>query len=91
MNKLKVNYIELLRCYVDAGTYVLAATMVYLFMKAYTTGYQTMIKINVFNEAKIEAIMLILWLIGLVVLHWIDMYKNKVKIKEIKPIKWNYF
>jgi hypothetical protein len=30
----------------------------------------------------------------LVVLHWIDMidmYKNKVKIKEIKPIKWNYF
>ena len=91
MNKLKINYIELLRCYVDAGTYVLAGTMVYQFMKAWANNYKIVLYINKMNEAKLEAVFIMLWLIGLVVLHWIDMYKNKVKIKEIKPIKWNYF
>jgi len=49
--------------YIYAGVRALAFSMIYIFMKAWQNGYKTLVLINHYGEARIEAIMIMLLLI----------------------------
>ena len=63
-----MKFIDVVEAYVIGGTVSLTLVMIYLFMKAYQNGMVWCFKINVYGEAWIEALMIILYLIGLIIL-----------------------
>ncbi len=68
MKKIK----KIIDIYIYAGLRALAFSMIYIFMKAWQNDYQTLVKINVFGEARIEAIMIMLLLLLMFIRQFIE-------------------
>lgn len=60
--------IEFIKAYNKAGTWTLAIVMCYLFMKAWQNNYEWGFTINLYEEATIESILIMLWLVSILVL-----------------------
>ena len=71
-----MKFIDFVKAYNKGGTWALAIVMVYLFMKAWQNDFVWTFRINVFGEAGIEAIMIILWLISILILTIYDFKEN---------------
>lgn len=75
-----MKFIEIVKVYVIGGTISLVVTMIYLFMKAYQNSFKWCFDVNFYSEGKIEAFMIVLYLLSLLILT-INKIKNNHSLK----------
>ena len=64
----RMKFIDIVEAYVIGMSLTLITLMIYVFMRAYQNGMKIIVTINTMGEAKTEALLIVLYLIGIIIL-----------------------